>query len=224
MPRRRINLKKKENIIESTKDILSLVDKIYFINLNDRKDRLEEIQGELNKIDPQRIKTSRIEAIKKENGKLGCALSHLKALKEAQKNNYKNVLILEDDFQITKSKEMIEYSFNYLFDNFKDFNICLLAGNVYKQRKKTDVVYECYNVQTTSSYIIQSHFYQTLIDNFQEAVNKLENNPPGGKAEIDIEWKKLQGRDSKFYIFRNKLGKQRSGYSDIEKRHVDYNC
>jgi len=224
MPRRKLHITKKNLEANPSKNILDLIDKIIFINLEDRKDRLSQIQTEIDKIDPERSKTIRLEAIKKDNGKLGCALSHIKALKNAQENNYKNVLILEDDFEFTKSKEMVNYNLSYLFDNFNDFNICLLAGNIAKCRKKTDIIYECHDVQTTSSYIVQGHFLEKLIETFQTAADKLLHNPPNGTAEIDVEWKKIQGKDSKFYIFRNKLGKQRSGYSDIEKRHVNYNC
>ena len=224
MPRRKLHITKKNLEANPSKNILDLIDKIIFINLEDRKDRLSQLQTEIDKIDPERSKTIRLEAIKKDNGKLGCALSHIKALKNAQENNYKNVLILEDDFEFTKSKEMVNYNLSYLFDNFNDFNICLLAGNIAKCRKKTDIIYECHDVQTTSSYIVQGHFLEKLIETFQTAADKLLHNPPNGTAEIDVEWKKIQGKDSKFYIFRNKLGKQRSGYSDIEKRHVNYNC
>jgi glycosyl transferase family 25 len=219
MPRRRI-IRKKENI----NNFLDKIDKIYYINLENRKDRLESITNEIKKIDPRNIKTKRIEAVKKDVGAIGCGLSHIKALKDAQENNYDNVIILEDDFTFIRGLEEINNSINYLFKYFDDYNICLLSGNIYKARKKKDMIWEALEVQTTSGYIINSKFYQVLIDNFQEAINTMEKNYRYGQAEIDIQWKRLQGREKKFYIFNPKLGKQLDGYSDIEKKEVRYNC
>jgi glycosyl transferase, family 25 len=222
MPRRRLVIKK-DTIIDN-ESFLDKIDKIYFINLDDRKDRLESITEEIKKIDPELKKTKRIDAVKKDIGAIGCGLSHIKALKDAQENNYNNVIILEDDFVFLKKKLEINYSINYLFKFFEDFNICLLSGNIYRANKKKEIIWEAIEVQTTSGYIINSKFYQVLINNFQEAIDTMEKNYKYGQAEIDVQWKKLQGRDKKFYIFNPKLGKQLTGYSDIEKRHVKYNC
>jgi len=67
----------------------------YLINLKERTDRWELCDHEFYKINyyPQRF-----EAIKNEVGKIGCFLSHLEILKQAQREN-KNVLIMEDDVE-----------------------------------------------------------------------------------------------------------------------------
>lgn len=219
--RKIISLKKEElpdfNAIEK-------IDQIFYINLEHRKDRKESILKEIKKIDPNLEKTTRIDAIKREKGAIGCGLSHIKALELAIKKDYKNILILEDDFIFTTTTENINFNFNNLFYNFKNFNICLLAGNMYRTRGLTDNIRECIEVQTTSAYIISKKFYQTLLDNFKNAVEKLESRYVIRESAIDVTWKRLQGRDKKFYIFYPKLGKQASSYSDIEKRNTNYNC
>ena len=222
MPRRRIIIKK--DITLSNESFLDKIDKIYFINLENRKDRLNSITNEIKKIDPKNIKTKRIEAVKKDVGAIGCGLSHIKALKDAIENNHNHIIILEDDFIFVKELKEINNSINYLFKYFEDYKICLLSGNIYKARKKKEIIWEALEVQTTSGYIINSNFYQVLIDNFQSAIDIMEKNYRYGQAEIDVQWKKLQGREKKFYIFNPKLGKQLNGYSDIERRHVKYNC
>jgi len=219
MPRRRI-IKKEDFSREA--NFLKDFDMIYFINLEKRKDRLESILKEVKKIDPKGVKTTRIEAIKNDNGAIGCGLSHIKTLKEAQKKGYKKILILEDDFIFCKPLSVIEKSIESLFKI--DFNICLLSGNIKSCKRFEDNIFEALDVQTTSSYIIESKFYQTLIDNFEKSVDIMKKEYKYGQAEIDVSWKKLQGEGKKFYIFNPKLGKQMTSYSDIEKRITNYNC
>jgi len=50
-------------------------------------------------------------------GAMGCLLSHIECLKDAKQNNYKNILILEDDFIIIKN---FDNELNTLIDNISD--------------------------------------------------------------------------------------------------------
>jgi len=77
---------------------MEYIDAILYINLEHRKDRNEHILNEIHKICTDNSKIHRIDAIKNDNGALGCGLSHIKALEYAVKNEWKTVLILEDDF------------------------------------------------------------------------------------------------------------------------------
>ena len=68
------------------------IDKIYYINLNKRTDRREQIEKELNEFG---LNYERFEAIETHGfGIHGCGLSHLAVLKLAKENIYENVLIL----------------------------------------------------------------------------------------------------------------------------------
>lgn len=223
MPRRRIIKKEKDNNI-SNDSFLDKIDQIYFINLEKRKDRLEQIEEEIKKISPNLEKVTRINAVEKEIGAIGCGLSHIKVLEDAIKNDYKQIIVLEDDFEFTKNIEEINYQINFLLTKVEDYNICSLSANINSSRFFKGDIHTALNIQTTSGYIIHKRFYQDLIDNFSEAVHIMNKSYRYAQAEIDQHWKKLQGKDSKFYVFRPTLGKQRSGYSDIEKRHVNYNC
>ena len=222
MPLRKKVIKKSIPLVEN--DILSFIDHILYINLDSRKDRLDSITNEIKKIDPEGLKTTRISAIKHERGAIGCGLSHIKALELAKEKGYKNVIILEDDYTFKTDIKDIKYNFNLLFQKYSDYNICLLAGNIYRIKRGSDNISQCLNVQTTSGYIINERFYQSLIDNFKEGVGKMLDHYRYGEAEIDQNWKRLQGMDKKFYIFYPKLGQQIASYSDIENRHTDYGC
>ena len=55
------------------------------------------------------IKYERFNAISRPDfGIIGCTQSHLEIIKMAKQNNYKNILILEDDFTFTVSKDKFE--------------------------------------------------------------------------------------------------------------------
>jgi len=219
MPRKRVIIK----IEGDFKNFLNNIDQILFINLDERKDRLKLIEEELTKISPNLEKVTRIKAEKKEIGAIGCGLSHIKALELALEKDYKNIIILEDDFEFEKNEKLLNTKINYLFEEV-DFNICCLSGNIKSIKKYKNGIYHAIDVQTTSAYIIKKEFYQTLINNFKEGIETMEKNYKYGQAEIDVQWKKLQNIENKFFIFNPRLGKQRGGFSDIEKRYTNYGC
>lgn len=89
-------------------------DKIYYINMDKDVDRNQNILKELKKANiknykrisgtifegepEQKLYRNFIKGEKKYiMGHLGCRLSHLKAIRDAKENNYKKILILEDD-------------------------------------------------------------------------------------------------------------------------------
>ena len=102
------------------------IDKVIYLNLDKRTDRRNEIEGELNKLDIDYIRFS---AIENKNGPIGCCESHLEIIKLARKNEYKNVLIFEDDFTLLVTKEQFYEEMNKLFSSNVNFDVCLLAYN-----------------------------------------------------------------------------------------------
>lgn len=104
------------------------IDKIIYINLNKRTDRREQIENELNNF---KLSYERFEAISTPDfGAYGCGLSHLAVLKIAKERNYKNILILEDDFQFLVSKEIFEENLKTFFESNIDYNVCMLSYNL----------------------------------------------------------------------------------------------
>jgi len=201
---------------------LDFLDHIYYINLEHRKDRKDSIVNEIKMIDPELKKTTRINAIKHEKGAVGCGKSHILALEDAEKNNYEIIMILEDDFLFFSKLEILNQVYKELVDFDKDYNLFLIGKNLHRGKKITRNLIEVYNAQTTSGYIIKNKFIPELKKNFTEAVKGLEEGKKTGDYAIDIYWKKLQGEGKKIYTSNVKLGYQKSGYSDIEKRNVSY--
>ena len=198
---RRKNYKKViNNIPKATSEnteYLDMIDKIYYINLEHRLDRRQQIEEELNKFLPSMDKVKRFNAIKKENGALGCAISHLKIIEDAIEKNYSNIIIFEDDFQFIVPQEEINKSLNNLFFNIKDFNICMLSANIYKTNVYRDGLNEVINGQTASGYVVNRNIFEKLKDIYRESVNGLSQNKPYKKYAIDQNWKKLQGKGKK---------------------------
>ena len=81
------------------------INNVYYINLEERKDRKEHVEKQLDLLG---WKYQRFNAIKNKSGRLGCSLSHLNLLMEAKKKDLPYIVIIEDDIQFTN----INYSNN----------------------------------------------------------------------------------------------------------------
>jgi GR25 family glycosyltransferase involved in LPS biosynthesis len=118
------------------------VDNVYLINMDKDYDRLEKVTKECDKVGikferfpgvniydlSQNILDKYIpEEIQKygTNGILGCGLSHLFVWQDAVKNNYKNILVLEDDVYFTD--DFNEYLQNVMEELPDDYDILYLG-------------------------------------------------------------------------------------------------
>jgi glycosyl transferase family 25 len=195
-------------------------DKIYYINLKRRKDRNEECIEELKKYN---IHAERFEAVdgdllidnnwKHSMGALGCLNSHLNLIIKAKENNYKNVLILEDDvlFNINMEENFKKY-YKQLPDNW---DILYLSGNHnqhggYTLEMISENVGRCHLTYTTHSFVVRDSMYDTII-------NRLSNS----KNPVDVEYAAIQ-KICNSYTFYPGITTQRVGYSDIMREETNY--
>jgi hypothetical protein len=79
--------------------INELFDCVYIINLDYRTDRLKSITDQFKKID---LIYKRFSAVKGNNGKNGCRLSHLAVLQDAKLHGFNRILICEDDLVLRR--------------------------------------------------------------------------------------------------------------------------
>jgi GR25 family glycosyltransferase involved in LPS biosynthesis len=188
------------------------IDKIIYINLEKRKDRREEIESELDKIE---LPYERFNAVERKMGLAGCGYSHLEVLKIAKRKNYKNILILEDDFMFLVSKEEFENQLTQFFDIVTQYDVCMISYNVLQNEpvSETDVVKRLLEAQTASGYIVNNHYYDKLIELYEKNIPILEQTGMHWIYANDQVWKPLQKQD-KWYYFTTRIGKQRPGYSD----------
>jgi len=198
---------------------ISCIKHAFYINLETRPDRKSHVEQQLRLIG---IKAERFNAIKLKNGALGCSLSHLAILENAKKNNYEHVLIVEDDILFTKPL-IFQFQFNKFLSNHNEFDVVLIAGNNLPPYEKIDET--CIKVsqcQTTTGYLVQNHYFDTLIANFREGIQRLMLEPEKHHLyAIDKYWFSLQNKDN-WYLVLPLTVTQREDYSDIEKKTTNY--
>lgn len=198
-------------------------DNYFYINLEHRKDRKKQITNELNKMNIPHDKIIRIDAVRnKYNGHIGCCKSHIKTIKLAKKMNVENAVVFEDDFVFTLPKYDIDIKINHFLKNYSDYDIIQLTS-VFKKVDNVDDphIKKVKNATTSSAYIVNKRFYNRLLDDLNNAKNKMENEmiefnkknnnilkkKKNTKYALDQHWYNLQ-KNSKWYIFDPYLGKQ----------------
>lgn len=191
----------------------SFIDKVVYINLDHRTDRNEHMQKMTATFGN---KCSRFSAIRTSYGAIGCTMSHIQVLKMAVQEKWKNVLILEDDAEWNKFDQ--GYSIlKQLATN--PYDVILLGGSCVSCNP---VTYKLYSSQTTTAYLVNSHYFQTLIDNFTQSLHGLISDKSAHETyAVDMYWKRLQQRDN-WFIVHPPLIYQRPDYSDITLSNVDY--
>ena len=194
------------------------IDAILYINLEHRVDRNTHILNELHKICTDDSKIHRIDAVKNDNGALGCGLSHIKALEFALTNDWTNILIVEDDFTFNCNSNEIHKNIDLLFNY--NFDVGLLSTNCLRYDDTNTKIKKVLYSQTASSYIIKKNYIHILLENFKDCVNDIILKH---KNWIDIHWNKLQLIHNWYAIFPA-IGYQYESYSDIEKKIVNYGC
>lgn len=195
------------------------IEHAFYINLENRPDRKEHVEKQLQNIG---VTATRFNAIKLNNGAIGCSMSHLKCLEIAKQNNWGHVIIVEDDI-LFLNPNVFKNQLNKFLKNHKEFDVLLIAGNnVPPYQKIDDSCVKVYRCQTTTGYIVQSHYYDKLINNIKEGIKLLITNPDQHVLyAIDKYWFRLQEKDNWFLITPLTVT-QKEGYSDIEKRPTNY--
>jgi glycosyl transferase family 25 len=193
----------------------------FYINLDYRIDRRASVEKELEKIGLKNV-TTRFNAIKTENGRIGCSMSHLKCLKLAKENNWDHILICEDDIQFLDEALFLNH-FNKFLSTHNNWDVVLLAGNnVPPYIKIDDTCVKVSHCQTTTGYLVKSHYYDKLIDNITKGIKLLLKEPENHRLyAVDMYWLSLQKTDNWVLIIPPTVV-QREDYSDIERRNTNY--
>jgi glycosyl transferase family 25 len=199
---------------------LSDIRHAFYINLEHRVDRREEIEQELSVMG---INAQRFNAICTTNGAIGCTMSHLRLLDDAINNNYSHLLILEDDIQFLEP-EKFKINFNKFLELHKNnWDVIIFSGNNVPPYIPVDET--CIRVtrcQTTTGYLVNGNYLRVLRNNIKEGLEKLIKNPQMHYYfAIDKYWFCLQQFDN-WYLIIPPTVVQRESYSDIEKKITNY--
>jgi GR25 family glycosyltransferase involved in LPS biosynthesis/GTP:adenosylcobinamide-phosphate guanylyltransferase len=164
-----------DNII----DINKYFDKIYVLNLDRRMDRFESIKNKLEKLEIEFERFSAIDGNNISDGEydfsnfkqgkgmlenkyaLACLKSHFKIIKDAKENNYKRILIFEDDVLISKNikvhiqkiRNIKKWKLIYLGSSQYDWNLDFIE-DFYLSRKSLG----------TFAYAIDMSIYDDILN------------------------------------------------------------
>ncbi|MCW1828602.1 glycosyl transferase [Enterobacter asburiae] len=201
-----------------------IIDKVIFINLAKRKDRRVRILRHLKKLGFEKDKIIRLEAVEHNPGFIGCSLSHIAALEMAQQNEWKRVLILEDDFSFNETEDNYK-NLNRYFDALRQtrWDVALLAAN-YQQvttLKSVDYIIKVDKAWCACAYMVDSTYYNKLIHNYRAGVLSLLQGGSQQQYALDVNWHLCMAEDLWLGIFPNS-GYQLPDRSDIEGKDVDY--
>jgi GR25 family glycosyltransferase involved in LPS biosynthesis len=211
------------------------VDAVLYINLDERKDRDEEIKAEMSRIGLPENKIHRVSAVKRKWGALGCALSHIACMEFIIENRWNKVLILEDDagFEdkdekrwnkgLTDIKNMIDKSGVKNTDS--KWDVILLGGFVRDpngpEKSEHETLWKTRNTSCLHAYIVRGEYAPKILEVFHYSVQMLMKNPPNHKQYfIDNSISKLMETD-RWYISIPTLAYQRESYSDIEGKQAN---
>ena len=142
--------------INSINDITN----IFYINLEHRTDRKEHVETELLKIG---LIGQRFNAIKMDNGAIGCSMSHLKLLQDAVKHNLEHILIVEDDITFLNPTLFINQINNFFKLHNNSWDVILFAGNnIPPYQNIDDTCIKVSRCQTTTGYLVNGHYIKIL--------------------------------------------------------------
>ena len=196
---------------------------VLYINLDSRTDRKAHVENQLANIGLLPF-AKRFNAIRLQNGAMGCTLSHLKCLKAAVENNWDHVLICEDDITFLDSDLFVKQLNKCLANPSINWDVIMFGGNNVPPYKIIDD--SCIKISmcaTTTGYLVNKHYIPILLNNVKDGAELFakNSNMPSTYA-VDVYWRTLQSADNWFLITPPTVV-QLEGYSDIEQKHVNYN-
>jgi len=198
-------------------------DKVYCINLDRRPDRLENFKKEVKKYDLGEFERFSAYDGKQLNltnefnlkpGEIGIIKSNLDIIKDAKKNNYKTILIIEDDCVFNDEIINFENYFNLLPN---DWDMLYMGGNHNTHMGvRPPIVINDKVVKLHSTY--SAHFIGIKSSVFNQIEVLLERC----QQPLDVEYVTLQ-KIFNCYSFTPALTSQLVNFSDIQESTTDYN-
>jgi glycosyl transferase family 25 len=200
------------------------LDRVFYINLDKRTDRRQEIETEIKKVPGLWEKAERFSAIEHPFGCVGCTRSHLEVLRLAKTRGYSQILILEDDFMWINGQEN---RFNErLLDFDTDYDVVMLTALVIEsvdseRENRIQDEKRILKAHNAAGYLIHERMFDRLIDAYEQTWPHLERTGADWIYTNDVVWQRFQP-ESRWYLV--KMGRQRPSYSDISKCFVDHGC
>ena len=206
--------------------------RVYAVNLPERKDRRQLIVKELEEagmpLTPHKVEI--FPAIRPDEaggfpsiGARGCFYSHVAILKQAKHQGLSNILIVEDDLEISpKFRTDQAVIVEQLCQQDWDF---VYFGHVEEVEQKSPfaVVPFSKGLMTTHFYAVNARIFARLVRFMEELQQRPPGHPDGGPMQIDGAYSTFrdQNPDVITLIASPNLGRQRSSRSDISPKLWD---
>lgn len=207
---------------------MEYIDKIYCINLDSRPDRWQECLDEFKKLNIEN-EVERVTAFKMPLGIDGCTKSHLECIKLAKQNNFKNVLILEDDvsFEYEIFYDVLYNAFEQLKLKNLKYDILYFSANLYGNDNKLidKNLAHIVSAKAAHAYIVNHTIYDFILSafaniNWDDPANWNHSNP--NRMNMDVWYKNIQSFGNVYGVYPS-IAEQRSGFSDLIKMDCYYN-
>lgn len=181
---------------------MEFVDAAYCINLDARTDRWFEVTQRFAALGVEK-QVKRVSAVVAEDPRKGCRQSHLRIVEQAQAENYRNILIFEDDVLFLDEHEPDYAEIITFLEHNREWDLFYLGGS------------PMYPAMNRSGSIFRSRFYHTHAYIINErAYSRIH----GCGLPIDV-WYSLHLRSYGIYPL---YAVQGSSVSDIQNRELTH--
>ena len=212
-----------EEAVQLSTAAWSNIDAIVYINLDTRMDRASELLEQISRLRIPISKLHRFSAILAKPGAVGCSASHLQVLKMARDKKWKNVLVLEDDFNFIGDTRLVWQNIAAFFKKYgHQFDVAQLTShcNDYVDCPDGDpIVKFARKASNASAYIVAKQFYDPLIARWESTLPLLKESGKDWLWINDQSWQALQ--TGNWFAFVPLLGYQRPSFSDLSNRQAD---
>jgi len=193
--------------------MFEFIEKVVYINLENRQDRRVSIEKELSIFPKEKV--LRFNAIRHYKGYIGCSMSHIAVLEMALREKWSNVLIVEDDAAWTN------FSQGYLILQSlvsKPYDVILLGCHT----ANIDSVYRVRSALSLTGYLVNQAYYETLLKNFKEGLEQfLKHSHYAKYFALDRYWHPLLSKD-RWYAIKPNMMYQKASYSDTDRKFTDH--
>ena len=147
----------------------------------------------------------------------GCLLSHANALEMAYDKDYKNVLILEDDFVFIDDVAKIHADIDAFFSLRIEWDVVMFTTCAAVVSEKTNaLISRISSSGNGAGYLVNRSMMLELSMLFKAHVDNLYTTKQHWVFQNDILWKSVMPT-SQWYMFNHYLGYQKQGYSDLSQ-------
>jgi glycosyl transferase family 25 len=190
---------------------------IFCINLDKRQDRWQDSLKEFKKVGIS-DKVQRFSAVEKTDGRVGIIKSNLEIVKLAKENNWKNVLVFEDDIKfLSNSLENLSKGISQI--NEFNWELFYLGANTHNPLEK----YSENLVFAKNCYAVHSMAYSNNIyDKFIKYGESVGETIIINSFILDIWLSSVIQTNNKSLLLNPIITTQRESFSDIEQQVVNY--